>query len=262
MAKGNELGSIVGSYMNKDELQNLYITKQLTTRQIALQANVHRSTVSNWLHKYNIPARSKQAIYEANAKIRLTRIQKDFLIGTLLGDGHIQVLKSKRLARFSASHSTKQRDYMEWKAEILSNIASPIKTYTVFNKQVQKEYEMCNLVTKGTTDILDLHGDFYDGKSKVIRDNISDYLISPQSLAIWYMDDGSRRGNRMTLCTDSFSYEEHCVLQKTLLDNFGLEVKISKYKDGFRLVFGATKSRKFSKLIEGHVVKSMSYKII
>lgn len=53
-------------------------------------------------------------------------------------------------------------------------------------------------------------------------------LLTPRSLAVWWLDDGSLIGNgkRGVFCTDSFSYEEHKVLAQYLLKVWKIKTAI------------------------------------
>ena len=60
--------------------------------------------------------------------------------------------------------------------------------------------------------------------------NIEQLLIDPIALAIWYLDDGTKRDhNACRFATQSFSLEENKFLQSTLETNFNLTVKIEEW---------------------------------
>jgi len=51
-------------------------------------------------------------------RLSLTQIQKEVLIGTLLGDGCLLVNVYGKNYRLYIEHSVKQKNYLEWKYEI------------------------------------------------------------------------------------------------------------------------------------------------
>ena len=51
----------------------------------------------------------------------LTQLQKSFIIGTLLGDGYIRQVKGRQNAFLEVNHSITQKEYVEWKYELLKN---------------------------------------------------------------------------------------------------------------------------------------------
>ena len=52
----------------------------------------------------------------------LNQLQKSFLIGTLLGDGYIRQVKGRRDAFLEVNHSATQKEYVEWKYDLLKNL--------------------------------------------------------------------------------------------------------------------------------------------
>ena len=66
---------------------------------------------------------------------------------------------------------------------------------------------------------------------KVVPDNIQDLLVDPISLAVWYLDDGSKRSNctACRLATQGFSLVENMALTECLGINFGIEAKIDTW---------------------------------
>ena len=63
---------------------------------------------------------------------------------------------------------------------------------------------------------------------KIIPENISEILVYPLSLLVWYYDDGSKRTdcNAARIATQSWTYNEHLLLENCLLKNFNLKVNI------------------------------------
>src|SRR3989344_4674667 len=52
----------------------------------------------------------------------LTQLQKSFIVGTLLGDGYIRQVKGRKNAFLEVNHSITQKEYVEWKYQILKNL--------------------------------------------------------------------------------------------------------------------------------------------
>ena len=67
-------------------------------------------------------------------------------------------------------------------------------------------------------------------RKKIVPPNIEQLLIDPIALAIWYLDDGTKRNyNACRFATQSFSLEENKLLQSTLERNFNLTIKIEEW---------------------------------
>src|SRR3989344_2867808 len=128
----------------------------------------------------------------------LTQLQKSLIIGSMLGDGYIRRVNGRRDAFLEMNHSLTQKDYVDWKYSILKNLTrSGPKSrkgngtriaYRFFTKQHPEFTKMMVL--------------FYRGKKKCIPD----LILDPISLAVWYMDDGSRCSeDNVYLNTQQFS---------------------------------------------------------
>lgn len=61
--------------------------------------------------------------------------------------------------------------------------------------------------------------------------DVAKILTDPLALAVWYLDDGTKRGDTEScgIATQSFTYQEDRLLQSCLLDNFNIPVKIEDW---------------------------------
>ena len=66
---------------------------------------------------------------------------------------------------------------------------------------------------------------------KIVPVNIKQLLVDPIALAVWYLDDGTKRDNcnACRFATQSFSLNENELLVSCLKDNFGLVVTIETW---------------------------------
>lgn len=115
----------------------------------------------------------------------LSKEQKRLLIALLIGDGTI----SSNYV-FKLSHSANQREYLEWKVELLNKLGiknNGIKEYTSscgYNKGKEVIYSQLSL----NPTIKVLRRSVYVPKKTFTR-NLLNWL-DEQGLAIWFMDDG------------------------------------------------------------------------
>ncbi|OGN12858.1 MAG: hypothetical protein A3C71_00995 [Candidatus Yanofskybacteria bacterium RIFCSPHIGHO2_02_FULL_43_15c] len=187
--------------------------------------------------------------------LALSEIQKDVLIGTLLGDG---TLDGNRNYRLVISHSIKQRDYVNWKYEVFKNWTLSKPNYNPVNNSFRfRTVSHPKLTLLGEL--------FYKDRIKIIPVSISK-LLNPLVLAVWYMDDGNirRQNNKIYgyyLNTQSFTKSENLILSQVLKDKFGLESYVLKNKNGYRLYFGSKSKEIFPKIIAKHILPSLQYKI-
>lgn len=176
--------------------------------------------------------------------INLTERQQAVFVGSLLGDAHIQKSSSNTgKCRVRFCHSGKQKQFVDWKYEIFK---------TPFCEQTKAPYfENRRRETPGGSDYLfytsyrnefiEAHSSWYvdssiDGvKPKFVKQiplNISEILHKrPLSLAVWFLDDGSKRSDTEScrIASQSFSKNEHKLLQDCLFENFGISAGIEDW---------------------------------
>ena len=185
----------------------------------------------------------------------LTQKQKSLIIGTILGDGYLRIIPRRKNAFLEVNHSINQKSYVNWKYQILSSIV----------KSEPKERKgngfriACRFYTKCLPEITELFNRFYLNRKKIIPDDLT---IDNFSLAIWFMDDGSKCGNSIYLNTQQFSFKEQKKLQKLLLNQFGIKSGLNKDKIYNRIRILKEDSVKFCNLIRKFVPESMKYKLV
>lgn len=128
-------------------------------------------------------------------------------------------------------HSTVQRDYVDWKyAQYRDDYCQTTKS--PWEAPKPGEYLF---YTAYRDEFIPYHEAWYksiDGKiRKVVPDNIQDLLVDPVSLAVWYLDDGTKRQdyNGCRLATQSFPLREVELLRDCLKTNFNLKAKIDTW---------------------------------
>ena len=183
----------------------------------------------------------------------LTQLQKSFIIGTLLGDGYIRQTKGRKNEFLEVNHSITQKEYVEWKYDILKNLtrSGPKSrngngTRFAYRSFTRKHQEF--------TEIMDL---FYKNKKKCIPN----LKLDPIMMAVWFMDDGSRCSyENVYLNTQQFSKDDQYKLLESL-KNIGLEATLNKDKEYYRLRFKTSSIPSLFNVIKDHIIPSMKYKI-
>ena len=198
----------------------------------------------------------------------MTNIQTSVLLGTLIGDGHIQkVQSSSGKCRLRISHSANQKDYVDWKYQIFQDLPcsepqidqkNQISFYSLYSQDMQKYHDL-----------------FYKENALMrYRKGITDQItIDAISLAVWYMDDGRKRDDcdQCRFATHNYSLAEVKILQSLLQQNFCLPssiVKAGKSKVGqhqwYVLAISAKNFHILQSIIASFIkqeVPSMYYKI-
>lgn len=152
---------------------------------------------------------------------------KEIMLGSLLGDGSLKIQRSYKNARFSFRHSVRQQEYFFWKVRELREISGEHCWW----KQAPNGYggEMLRYQSLALELLTELHRLTHERNCLAIRRKWLNKL-TPLSLAVWWLDDGSLIGNgkRGVLCTDSFSLDEHKILAQYLLKVWNIKVAIAK----------------------------------
>lgn len=192
----------------------------------------------------------------------LTERQQAIIIGTLLGDGHLE--KNGLHVRLKIDHGNKQSDYVQWKYQELKTIAAkePV-CVKFFDKRTQQVYIHLRFATKSLS-ILDYFKDlFYDGRRKIVPPNLEELLNSPLSLAVWYMDDGYLRKDckALHLNTQGYSENEQKVLQGCLERNFGVVTRVHWARGKPKLYIPSEMTEKFCGIIRSHIIPEMYRKL-
>lgn len=115
----------------------------------------------------------------------LTQYQKSVIIGTILGDGCLRIGKGRKNALLEINHSFKSKDYVDWKYQVLKNLVKSEPKARKGNGN-RIAYRFC---TKQLPELTKIKNDFYENNVKIIPTNLK---LDPISLAVWYMDDGSK----------------------------------------------------------------------
>lgn len=192
----------------------------------------------------------------------LSQRQKEILIGTILGDGHLE--QNGKGVRLRVDHGMSQSDYVMWKFEEFKNLATnKPRIIRSFHKKNKKHYERLHFSTYSNGLFVEWRNLFYKDKIKIIPQNISKILISPLSLAIWFMDDGYKRNdcNALRINTDLFIFQEQQTLVKCFKNNFGIDSTIHKKGKTYNIYIPEKSSKKFCDLVKPYFLDSLLYKV-
>ncbi|OGZ85538.1 MAG: hypothetical protein A2401_02135 [Candidatus Staskawiczbacteria bacterium RIFOXYC1_FULL_38_18] len=185
-----------------------------------------------------------------NLCLAITDRQREILIGCILGDAHIQ-----KLGKIIIEQSAKQEDYLLWKYSELKNLCYPAKPAKIIRTDKRNNKEYYSNVFYLRQYFREWRKVFYHENKKVFPDNL---LLTPISVAVWYMDDGCFSKEKSTISIEGFSEENRNKIQKAFYEQFGIETAIGKSK---KLVIRKKSQSKFYDLIYPYIIPSMEYKI-
>lgn len=219
--------------------------------------------------------------------ILLNTEQKDLLIGTLLGDGHLATKTNGSTWVYRAKQGEKQKDYLFHKFQILQSLCreKPPRRTLEFKKGYDKTYVCWYFYTKTMTDNVCFGQKFYSLNEttqrwvKDVPQDIETYL-SPRAIAYWFMDDGTLNKkwrdyktrmpayyfDSLIFCTNSFSLAGVMRLQKVFKQLYDLNVTIQRKSSKsvtpqYLLRFSNKEALRLKVIIKPFVIPSMSYKL-
>lgn len=130
---------------------------------------------------------------------------KQIILGSLLGDGSLEIQKGCKNARFSFNHSKCQKEYFYWKVDNLKEISAQNSIFEQNAGGFSKMYKL-RFQSRALESLTELYKLTHKRREFVIRRKWLNQM-SALSLAIWWFDVGSLITNsrRGVFCTDRFS---------------------------------------------------------
>lgn len=199
-------------------------------------------------------------------RLKLTPRQQEILVGTLLGDGHMETQDSGRTWRLKIEHTLKQKEYVDWiHDEFHEWVLTPPKVRERFVRlrTVSGVYSKYYFSTLSVGSFRFYAQQFYR-KGKKIAPQLIHKLLTPLALVVWYMDDGSIKSNQhraVFLNTQGFDLQSLQRLQKALLEKFGIKTSTRNDRGGMQLYLIGETVERFLALILPFVIPSMRYKL-
>ena len=180
----------------------------------------------------------------------------------MLGDGHLETQNNGKTYRLKVEHSIKQKEYVDWFYQEFKEwiLTKPKKKRKIRNGKLSYNYWV-NTLSSGSFRFY-AH-QFYEGKKKIIPKLIHRWL-TPLSLAVWFMDDGSIKSKHhraRIINTQGFEKREVLRLIKVLDEKFDLKCKLRKQKEGYQIMILAESADRFAGIVKDHLCSSMKYKI-
>ena len=211
-----------------------------------------------------IPREARRITYSTNIRERkrivLSEEQKAVIVGSILGDAHLEANWSKTNYRLGIRHSKDQEKYVWWTYELLKPLVlTPPQYYDRTRSVWFRTISHCELS--------ELYRIFYRDGKKIIPVAIAEYLANPLIMAVWFMDDGNVRKRRgklsgYNLNTQSFSVKENECLRDVLSSLHNIHCVVEKNHGYSRLGIYARESRvQFANMIRDYVIPSLAYKI-
>ena len=239
-------------------LRHLYLSEGLTDSEIANLYGTYQVRVCRLRHKWGILTRTKTERV-SGALPDLNPIQRELLVGSLLGDGWMRAT-SDFAAGFGEGHCLDQRGYTDWKADLMEPFTSSRYSGTKVDASSGNTFHSWSFSTTCCSQLRPFYDAFYPQpqRKRIFPKNLPD-LMTPFILAVWYMDDGNLGVGshpRIAFGLDDLSLTRG--LQA--LCRLGLKPKV--YGKGSNKAIHFPKQRVlFKDLVAPHLIPCMSYKL-
>lgn len=194
----------------------------------------------------------------------LSKIQKEYLDGLMLGDGCLYKFTKNSNPQLSITRSYADNEYLSENMMMFSEYINmkKIRKYSVYDKRTNKKYFQCRFSSKNSSFFLNTYNQWYINNKKIVP---KDLKLSPLICAIWFCDDGciykESKYLRIKLSTHGFSKKENKLLSEKLEGLLGESFRI--YEDGgsFYIAGGHQAAAAFIFYIEEYIPKSMNRKV-
>ena len=194
----------------------------------------------------------------------LTKIQKEMLTGTLLGDANLHRNATSKFAHLKIERSSQDLEFLRYQFDVLAPLCkSGCKVY-----QRKDGGEACYFISRSYEVLDKLYRKWYPNDGKKIVPH--DIKLTPLVVAIWFCDDGhialhhKKQGLlRTTFATNGFTHSDTEWLVDALCKRYKESFFVSKTSiDKQYVINGAdTATRVMMKDIEGVFPQSMSRKL-
>lgn len=190
----------------------------------------------------------------------------DVLCGILLGDGGVRLDKRNEHSRLRFTY-TQNADHDEY-FSLINRALGDNKIYTMKSGYTGKynirRFGFCDQACERA---LYESGAVYDGEFHITDALIQ--LVTPLSLAVWYMDDGTLRHRDDGLScsgeisTNAFTKDENMLLLKMLSEKFGIEARLrhDQSRDYYSIYITANGIKTLGRTIAQYVPSCMRYKL-
>ena len=195
----------------------------------------------------------------------IVEVQHAALVGTLLGDASIHY-NHRRLPWYKFEQKAAKKDYVVAVYFLFAHVVGSPPVRPRMKNGLPVSYMFRTYMWQS----LDFYAkqfytiDSLGNRRKVVPALIHRWL-TPQSLAFWFMDDGSKNRDGFYFHTEGFTHPDVVCLQQALGRVFHLQVNIhkDKRKDStyYKLYIPSKEHAKFQSIIEPFVLPCMRYKL-
>ncbi len=199
--------------------------------------------------------------YKQNLK--LTKFQREIIVGLMLGDGHLETQSNGRIYRLKVEYGERQKLYLDWIWNIFRDwVKTPpkLKSKRLKSGTIVKSYYF-NTYSHGAFRFYAQQ--FYRDRLKIVP-KIIRKLLAPISIAIWFMDDGSWKSDKhrtYVFHVNGYEKKDLINLQEAMKSKFGIETALHRQYENWRIYIKTASAEKFKNLVSPYIIPSMEYKL-
>lgn len=195
------------------------------------------------------------------ASLTMSERQKQILDGMLLGDAHLERQSGALAARLKVEHSAKQAAYVAWKYH-------EWRDWVLTPPRERRRGNRLGTVSTNVSFATVSHAEFERYRERYYKDHRkvvpNDLALTSLSLAVWFMDDGSRKSSQcrgLHLNTQSFTAAEIDELRWVVLRDVGVVTNVRKQIDGLQIYIPSSSVTEFVAFMFSDLLPSMTYKL-
>ena len=204
--------------------------------------------------------------------LKLTDVQREVIIGTLLGDASMSLRKGKPCYSIKFEQGEDHVDYVNHLYELFEPFVGTPPTWRWIDKD--KTRRALWFRTYRHDSLIFYWNLFYrspgpqglrpggEEKRKIVSKTIGK-LLTPRVLAYWFMDDGNQTSDNKTyyLNTQGFSKHESEMLCELFKEKFNIIASVHKDKESWRIYVWCESSETFRTLVEPYVISCFDYRL-
>lgn len=201
-----------------------------------------------------------KGIREKKQDLKLTKRQREIIVGLLLGDGHLETQNGGKTYRLKVEHGSAQREYLIW-------LAHEFQEWLLSGwYEKRRDEKIVYGFTTVSHAVFRFYGmQFYQNGKKRIPPLVKK-LMRPLSVAIWFLDDGSKKSSKhQSVVIHSLGYTKSDLQQaQEALRGLRIESALHKQRnDSFRLYFPRASAGTIKKYVAPILseVPSLAYKM-
>lgn len=191
-----------------------------------------------------------------------------FLYGCVIGDGNLYKQKRTKSIILKFTHCLKQKEYLEYKVNNLNRILQRFYKVSIINNNGYPGVKASLCDTKTFKPLYKL---FYPkGKKNIVNPEIINNL-TPEALALWWMDDGclsmiKTKGTNKIRARQGFintylPLEDNLYLIELLNNKFNLNLKNIKDRKWNRIRLNTTDCKQLIEIVKPYIHPIFNYKI-